>query len=794
MDEETLKTLEVDTLIGLVARHATSPLGLRLVRSLTPRTEPFEVERALDVTTECRSYLDTGGGFDLSDIADPGEALEQLHVEGLTLTANHILCIERLIAVGTALRTQFNDPEMRSRYPRLAGMAARIADFRRLQASIRGKILPSGEIDDNASPELRRIRRELNERRSRIYRSLESIMRTHGAAVQEEIVTVRSGRFVIPVRTDSRGYVQGVMHGMSSSGQTTFVEPLTVIDQNNELVRLREQEEIEIAQILFGITELLRANLAAIRGLVEAVGEFDFAQCKARFSQEFVCVRPRMVSGRRLVLENARHPLLEKNLKETDGRIVPISLALDGHDHVMVISGPNAGGKTVVLKTVGLVALMAQMGLHAPATAAELPVFEEVFADIGDQQSIVANLSTFTAHMKNVSGMASRACPASLILLDEVGTGTDPDEGAALAVAIVDYFKRTDAITIATTHYNELKMWVAGTEGVLNASVEFDEQTLRPTYRLVVGIAGASSGLEIANRMGVPQAIIDEAKSRIDPQHTQAADYLRRLKALVDDHQQTQAALEEEREATARKYAGLDEEFARREGQRTREFEAELSRVIAEFEDKSRRALDEIKEKALALQLKREAETRAAELRRTAGARLRKASPQPPPAEPIPALVVEDRAIGERDHVFVTSLGREGMVESIKGDVYTVVVGSLRVRAAPDELVLVQAGAPAGAAGGHAETPRFRVDESFSPELNVIGLSSDEATDRVDKFLDDASLAGAGTVRVIHGHGKGILRRAISGLLTGHPHVESFRLAHADEGGAGATIVELRKL
>lgn len=794
MDEQSIKTLEVDTLIELLDRHVRSPLGLTRVRSLSPREDLAEIERALDVTTECRTYLETGSGFDLSDIKDPEQALEQLHVEGLSLTAGDILCIERLIAVGTGLRSQFNDAESRTRYPRLAGMAARIADFRRLQASIRGKILPSGEIDDNASPELRRIRREMNERRGRIYRTLESIMRTHGAAIQEEIVTIRSGRFVIPLRTDSRGLVQGVMHGMSSSGQTTFVEPLTVIDQNNDLVSLREQEEIEIAQILFRITELFRANLAAIQELVEVVAEFDFAQCKGRLSQEFDCVRPTIVNGRRLALENARHPLLEKNLKEAGGQIVPISLALDGPNHVLVISGPNAGGKTVVLKTVGLIALMAQMGLHAPATAAELPVFQEVFADIGDQQSIVANLSTFTAHMANVSEMANRVCPSALILLDEVGSGTDPDEGAALAVAIVDYFKRTDAITIATTHYNELKMWVAGTEGVLNASVEFDEQTLRPTYRLLIGIAGASSGLEIAGRVGVPEAIIREAKSRLDPQHTQAADYLKRLKALVDDQQQIRAALEEEREATARKYAGLNEEFARREAARNREFGAELNLVITDFEAKSRRALDEIKEKILASRIKKEAETRAAELRRTAQAKLRKASSQPARVEPAPEAVAEDRAIGERDRVFVRSLGKEGTVESIRGDVYIVVVGSLRMRVTLDELRFIH-GEPASAAAGKIATiPGVKAGEAFSTELNVIGLSSDEATDRVDKFLDDASLAGAGTVRVIHGHGKGILRRAISDLLTGHPHVESFRLALPNEGGAGATVVELRKI
>lgn len=794
MNHETFKTLEVDLLLKLLERHARSPLGLRRVQALRPLTDLSEIERALDVTTECRKYLDAGGGFALSDIADPDQALEQLHVEGLSLTANQILCVERLIAVGIDLRGQFGDPETRSQFPRMAGMATRIPDLRRVQASIRGKILPSGEIDDNASPELRRIRREVNDRRGRIYRTLESIMRTHEAAVQDEIVTVRSGRFVIPVRTDSRGYVQGVMHGLSSSGQTTYLEPLSVIDQNNELVRLHEQEEIEIAQILFAITETLRVNLAGIAEMVEVVAEFDLAQCKARFSQEFNSIRPKILEDRRLVLENARHLLLEHNLKESGEQVVPISLALDESHHVLVISGPNAGGKTVVLKTVGLIALMAQTGLHVPASHAELPVFEQAFADIGDHQSIVANLSTFTAHMKNVSQMAGEVGPTALILLDEVGTGTDPDEGAALAVAIVDHFKRTGAVTIATTHYNELKMWVAKTAGVVNASVEFDEETLRPTYRLILGIAGASSGLEIANRVGVPREIVNEARSLLDADHAVAADYLRRLKSLVDEQEQSRVALEEEREATAQKYAALDEEFTRREANRGKAFEAELNRVIADLEGQSRGIVDGIKDKALAARMKKEAETRAAELRRTAQVRLRKASPEPRRAEPSTDVIAVDGTIAERSRVFVKTLGREGTVEAINGDVYTVVVGSLRFRARHDELLLMQAEplprSPAQTAPGLG----VRVDESFSTELNVIGLSSDEATDRVDKFLDDASLAGAGLVRVIHGHGKGTLRRAIAELLTGHPHVESFRQAPPNEGGAGATIVEIRKL
>ncbi|MFP5263260.1 MAG: endonuclease MutS2 [Blastocatellia bacterium] len=818
MDERTYKTLELDALVSLLARHVQTPPGRKRAAALLPSTDRDRVNRELDLTTECADYMATGGAFGMADVSDPEGSLAELHVIGTSLNPLQILSLQSLTATGMDVRGQFTDPEVKGRYPELAGISARIPDLRRMLASIRGKILPTGEIDDNASPELRRIRREINERRTRIYRNLESLMRERApSAIQEDIVTIRNGRFVIPVRTDSRGQVPGVMHGLSSSGQTTFVEPLTIIDQNNELVRLREQEEIEIGQILLAISETLRANLAGLNEVVNAIAEIDLAQAKARLSAEFKCVRPTMTGGRSLLLENARHMLLEHMLKQSGGSVVPISLEMDEAHQTMVISGPNAGGKTVVLKTVGLISLMAQMGLHVPAREAALPVFHQVLADIGDQQSIAANLSTFTAHMRNIAEMASRVAPPALILIDEVGTGTDPDEGAALGVAIVDFFHRARATTIATTHYNPLKTWASQAEGVLNASVEFDEQTLRPTYRLIVGVAGASSGIEIARRMDVPAEIIEEAITLLDPAHTQASDYLKQLKSLLDEQQAQHAALEEERQATAEKYAGLDLEFARREAARRDEFESQLARALREFNEESARLIESLKDRAAAARLKKDAESRAAELRRSAAARLRKQEATAPPAGPLTpspaegreaggqamlgeaagALAEEAAEIRERDRVRIKSLNQEGTVESVSDDTYTVLVGSLRFRAKRAELQLVKAAAPQ-ASKRAAALPRgvsasVDLDKVFSSEINVIGSNVDEATDQVDKFLDEAYMAGAESVRIVHGMGKGALRRAIKELLTGHPHVDRFNQAPSNQGGAGATVVELRK-
>ncbi len=802
MDERTFTTLELDSLKELLARHVQSPLGRGRVVELRPSVDEPEIDRALDLTSECAEYLSTGERFGFSGVEDPEPAIARLKIEETSLDTHQILALERLLSVGMGLRGQFRSPEFRQRYPLLASLSGRIPDLSRLLAEMRGKILPGGEIDDNASPELRSIRREINEARNRIQRTLEGILRKETRAVQDEIITFRNGRFVIPIRTDSRGQVPGVVHGLSSSGQTTFVEPLVVIEQNNDIVRLREQEEIEIARILSAITDSLRSNLPAIRTVAETISEIDFAQAKGRLSLEFHCVRPRISHEEELRIEDARHLLLEHSLRETGRESVPISLVLDHSHRVVVISGANAGGKTVVLKTVGLIALMNQMGLHVPAREAVLPAFSQVFADIGDQQSIAANLSTFTAHLRNISEMARVVTPPALILLDEVGTGTDPDEGSALAVAIVDFFRRAGATTIVTTHYSGVKMWAARTDGVRNASVEFDENTLQPTYRLLQGVAGSSSGLEIARRMDVPSEILDQARTLVHPNQAQASEYLKRLKASMDEQEVREQALAEERAAAAREHVRMEQDFARREEERRLSFEEAQARVIREFKAESDRLLASIKDRLTAERLKKSVANRLADLRR-GGEKLRRAmfkedapgtqgrSPRTPSGEPL-TVAEPPGDIREGDRVRIQSLGREGAVESIRENIYTIIVGSLRFRAERSDIQFIASGS-ATQATAQVRAAAADLDAAVVHEVNVIGMTADEATDRVDKFLDEAFLAGAESVRIIHGHGKGILRRAVAQLLTDHPQVERFSLAPPEKGGAGATLVELRK-
>lgn len=802
MEQHTFETLELGALLDLLARHVQTPLGRGRALGLKPTNDRTAIDRALDLSTECVRFLDTGQRFGLMGIEDPEPSLSRLQVEGTMLEPRQVLELERLVSVGMGLRDMFRSPEERDRHPELAGITGRIADLRRVLAEIKGKVLPDGEIDDNASPGLRSIRHEIHVSRNRIHRTLEGILHNQARAVQDEIITFRNGRFVIPVRTDSRVHVPGVVHGLSSSGQTTYVEPLTVIEQNNDLVRLHEQEEIEVARILLAITEAFRTHRHAIRIIGEIIAEIDLGQAKARLALEFGCIRPQLSIGLELRLQDAVHILLEHGLRRSGGHAVPISFALDDAHFVLVVSGPNAGGKTVVLKTVGLIALMAQMGLHVPAREAVLPVFDQIFADIGDQQSIAANLSTFTAHMRNIAAMAQKLAPPALLLVDEVGTGTDPEEGAALGVAIVDFFRRAGATTLASTHYNPLKMWASNTPGVINASVEFDEPTLRPTYRLIVGVAGASSGLEIARRMDVPEKFIEQAKSLADPDHTVAGEYLKKLKTLVDEQESLRSALEDERAITAQKYAGLEADFTKHEESRRAEFESALARMSREFNEQCEQLIKELKDRAMAEKMKKVAGHQASQLRRAGADARRKMEAEiglgstdrsgNPQSKPLKNLGAGEPVEGAR--VWVKPLSQAGSVESIHDDTFTIMVGSLKFRAQREDLqVLESLPSHEGKHPSSKTATDLSLDQPFVPELNVIGLTADEAVDRVDKFLDEAFLAGAETVRVIHGHGKGILRRAIAQHLSSHSQVERFHLAPANQGGGGATLVELKK-
>ena len=797
MNDQAFGTLEYQQLLELIKRNAQTEVGKRRSQTLAPIADTLELRRELTALSECVALRNRGARWSFSEIADPAETIARLHVEGAALDTLALLQMARLCEQAMAARAAVLDE--RENVPVLWALVESLPrDLNTLVARITNKILPDGELDDRASPELADIRHEIASLRSRITRSLESVMRRSSEAIQDELVTMRNDRFVIPVKADHRGRVAGVAHGYSSSGATAFVEPLETIDANNELQGLREAEAREIARILSGLTEELRAQLPGIEMAAAAVAELDFINAKALFHQRFNCVIPvidpapdqPLVSGR-LELIEARHPLLEENLRSTGGEVVPISFALDAEKNAMVISGANAGGKTVVLKTTGLLALAALSGVSVPAKSARVPFYASVLADIGDHQSLAANLSTFTSHVANISRMLDLCEAPALVLLDEVGTGTDPEEGSALGVAVVDHFRRAcGAHVIATTHYSGLKMYAGNEAGVINASVEFDEKTLRPTYRLLVGLAGASSGLEIARRFGVPAPIVDAAASSVKDSSLQASEYLKRIKRESEEAESLRVALEEERAAVAEKFAALDKEAEKRERQRQLTFDNLVQRTIADIEKRARELVTRIQDKTERVRAEREVQRQIPEIKRAAA---------PKPAVQAVVKTTPPREIVVGDTVRLVSFGSIGIVDQIRGDVAEVRVKSLRFREKLENLELVETDATPKE--GKLEKLRhsanadlhLAAEQNVSPELNVIGHTTDEAVDAVDKFLDEASLANLSQVRIVHGHGTGALRRAIGGLLDGHPHVDRFRPAPPDQGGAGATLVELRQ-
>lgn len=805
--QNSIQTLEFDQLKGLLRQRIRTPLGESLVDDLNILERQELIERELRRTSEGVAYLRQGTALDLHDLPDPRPALAKLNVVDINLEPFEILNLLRIISVATGLRETFHDES--GAFPLLREITEPLPNLRSLYQRLRGRISPAGEVEDFASAELREVRFQMSRLRTQIHKSLESILKRadEAHALQDEFITIRNDRYVIPIRNDNRGAVTGVVHGMSSSGQTAFIEPLETINQNNELVRLRELEQAEIVKVLFRITGELREERGAIAAMSEAIGLIDLISARARMAIEQEAIEPRINSEGRFVLREARHPLLAESLRQSGGQVVPITFEMDAERRVMVVSGPNAGGKTVVLKTAGLLTMMAQAGLHVPANEADLSVFRQVLTDIGDQQSISANLSTFTAHIRNIRAISDQLEPPALILLDEVGTGTDPEEGSALAVAMVDYFRSRGAHVIVTTHYSGLKVYATNTPGVINASVEFDERTLKPTYRLLTGLAGASSGIEIARRFGLPTGITELAARKVLTASAEAADYLRRLKEQFDENRQTLAALEEERTAVAEKYARLENDFAKRDREREREFRDELRKVIDDFTVRAMQMTATIEDAAEQRRMKREVERRTVELKTRASTIAREihqkyvapvetGSESTEPEEQIPP----PRDLRAGDRVRLLALDREGIVESIGQHEVVVQVGALRFREKPGDLLLLNPVVPTARekklSVGLPSGVSVSLNESQTvpgSELNVIGQTVDAAVHATDKFLDAAWLDNYDRLRIVHGVGMGALKRAIADLLSSHPHVGKFYPADPGEGGQGATIVELKK-
>ncbi len=813
MNETTFAALEYDSLCELIARYAQTPMGRARFESLMPSTSRTELERDLArVADVIRLNEEKQVTWSFSGLEDPTDAIAVLRIRNAVLEPHRMLELTRVCNQALFARSAIA-PE-KEFAPQIWDVVEMIpTSLLQTVAGVTKRLLPSGELEDSASPELARIRRELNQQRGRLQKSLESAIRSLGDAIQDAIVTQRNDRYVIPVKSDFRGKVSGVAHGFSSSGATVFVEPLEAIEANNELQNLKGKEEREIARIMFDLSDELREQLPGIEIAAGAVAELDFIKSKVEFARAFGAVVP-VISEGELNFVDARHPLLEDNLRqarinagaaEPVSDIVPVSFRLDPKRSVMIISGANAGGKTVVLKTAGLLSLMALSGLPVPAVDASVPFYSSILADIGDHQSLSANLSTFSSHISNIAEMLSTGRAPALVLLDEVGTGTDPDEGSALGVAIVDWFRRRiGAHIIASTHYRGLKMYAANDEDVINASVEFNEKTLQPTYRLLVGLAGASSGIEIARRFGIRDEVIAAARQNLDDAAREAENYLIKLSSETRQAEDLRLALEEERDATATKYATLDIEFRQKEKIRQKSFEAELARTVAEFERQSKAFIDSIEDKALKAKLDKERIARKAELNRAVLAKVGgNSAPIASPKSDSGGDATEQSS--NADQTLAAAVGATvrtgfgvGRVERIQGSIAEVLVGSMRLREPVEKLVVVAPAETALSRGeklmAQAKHSTIRLDtEDAAAELNLIGRTTADAEYEVDRFLDESYLASLPRVRIIHGFGTGALKNFVHHFLKGHPHVSKFGFAPQDQGGNGATIVELKQ-
>jgi len=820
------RVLEFDALRELLKGYASSPLGQARAAALTASSNVDWIENQLHLTEEIREYRRVGGSFDFSGLLDVTRTVEKSRISGAALETTEIHDVVLVVDRAAEWREISLSPPatMKVEWKAVAGLSSSIIDFTAFLRGFRNRILPDGTLEDRASPELARIRREIEKQRRVIQQSLQSYLRklSEGGAVQDELITIRGERFVIPVKIEQKRRVQGVVHGASSSGQTVFVEPLETIEQNNELVRLFDEEQGEIHRILLEMTTQIGESAAEISAAVETLAELELQFAKARFAEDYHCVaaefgaeRPSshpgvgdMPDGRgqlsphgqKLILHNARHPLLERNLRAKGGAVVPMTIELEGAQRQLIITGPNTGGKTVALKTEGLLSLMAQAGIPVPADRAELPVFDAVLADIGDSQSIEQNLSTFSAHLTNIDFISRTATVHSLVLLDELGSATDPEEGAALAVAIADHFRQVGCISVISTHHTSLKVYGANTPGVINASVGFDEKTLQPTYELRTGVPGASAGINIAQRLGLNSAIVQAARARLGSQAKDVGEFLDRLHADLREAEAERLRLREREQELEREKARLAAEGKKEQQAKVREMEKKLDSLLRDFEYQAREAVNAVQERAAAQKLSKDAERRIAKLRRefreqfdsTVVAHSTGADEGDPHAQP---QIVKH--VSEGDTVKLKSMGRPALVSrKLDENHFEVEIGAMKMRIAREdvaEVIARAADSPVRAARARGISVSLESESQSAPsEINVIGRTVDDATREVEKFVDRAFLAGLPRVRVVHGSGMGILRKALRQYLQQHPHVASVTEPPQQEGGGGATVVELR--
>lgn len=800
--------LEFEQIRALVNRYIATSAGDAELAKVAPSDDRETVERVLAETGEAMAYLRaaaapqaTGQGaairVNLNGVPNVSVAVQKLHIEGAALEPREIFDLIAFLdraADARSFLTAAGD-----RFPLLSARASGIGDFRELLKQVDGRIQADGTVLDTASPHLHRIRREIEKQKKSIQDSLERFLRANrnDGVLQEEYITIRNERFVVPVVAGQRRKLPGVIHGASSTGQTLFLEPMETIDLNNELVRLQEEEMREVYRILRELTDRLRAYAEPIRDAAAILAALDLIFAKAKFGIDFDCSIPRFSgrgtgNDRRMQLENARHPLLMDVLRRSKRSAVPFSLTLDNACRTLLISGPNTGGKTVTLKTVGVIALMAQAGLPVPCTSAVLPVFEQVLADIGDLQSIEHSLSTFSAHVGRLREIALDVTPDSLVLLDEIGSATDPEEGGALGVALVDHFRAAGAFTLASTHLTALKIYGARTKTVLNASMGFDEGTLDPTYQLRVGLPGKSAGLDIAKRLGMPEDIMNRARASLSTQEIELSQLIADLHQRLEEASREKESLERERAALVVRERQLAIDLEKKEAAKMRELEGRFEEIERRWQARSEEMLARIAETADRRKAVDQAKVQTSKMRREMREDWETSVVPAQSESAAKKLKIEEgarvRLKGIRDLARVRRILGNGRFE--------VEAGFMKMQISADDVEEVLPEPSGPQVSKLPKNVRFQAGPALTPsvqEINIIGEHAQDAIERVERFLDSAVMATAARVRIVHGHGMGVLKRAMQDLLKHNPHVEKFYPAPQFEGGNGATIVELKE-
>lgn len=789
MNEKALRVLEYNKVLEMLVQKASSTLGKELCEQLRPSSKVEEVIAWQKETTEATNMMIQIGTPPIGPIFDLSTALKLSTIGGCLSPKQLLEVADSLRTARTIKKYLSSNGAAREKYPVLFSLSDRIQTHLELEKHIELCILTETEISDHASPELKRIRKSIDSKNAAIRNKLESMITSpvYQKYLQDSLITIRQDRFVIPVKSEHKNQIKGLVHDQSAKGSTFYIEPLAVVELNNEMRELKIEEQKEIERILRMLTGEV-ANVAPSIGInIEVLTQVDFLFAKGKLALEFKAVEPEINQDRRFRIKNGRHPMLPKDA------VVPTNIWLGEHFTSLLITGPNTGGKTVTLKTVGLLTLMAQAGLHIPASyGTEIAIFDEVYADIGDEQSIEQSLSTFSSHMTNIVKILKEVTPNALVLFDELGAGTDPTEGAALAMAILDQLKLRGIRTLATTHYSELKEYAIINEGIENACVEFDVETLSPTYKLLIGIPGKSNAFEISQKLGLNDAIIQHAKAYIHKDDIRFEDILANI-----EKSQKQA------------------EFERDEAIRLRLEVEKLKGTLKEKEDKWLKQKDELMKKAkdeareLLKQAKDEADEIIKELRNIKSTSdqnrnkdveemrrrliegIDKTSDSAIKSDAINEFAPETLLLG--DSVRVLSINQEGTVVSLpndKGDL-TVQVGLMKMNVNLKQLAVISK-QKKDEKVFHKIRDFSAKSATISPEIDVRGNNIEEAIGIIDKYLDDASISSLSQVRIIHGKGTGALRKGLHDHFKGHPHVKRFEDAAYNEGGSGATVIVLK--